>query len=68
MKMGSKKKVEKIATRGEIYQCPSCGYPDGFHVSFRLNQTGAKGEVFLICPGCHSRFRLGWMISMAGSN
>ena len=62
MEMGAKKEIGRIEAKGEIYQCPSCGYEDGFHVSFRLNPGEPKGEVFLICPSCHSRFVLGWKV------
>jgi hypothetical protein len=65
MEMGSSKEIGRIEPQGEIYQCPSCGYRDGFHLSFRLNQEALKGEVYLICPGCHSRFRIGWKISVS---
>jgi len=64
MEMGSKKEVKHIEPKGEIYKCPSCGYEDGFHVSFRGNQEGSEGEVYLICPNCHSRFRTGWKITI----
>jgi len=62
MEMGSKKEVEVIETKGEVYECPSCGYQDGFHVSFKWDSGGSKAEIYLICPNCHSRFRIGWMI------
>jgi DNA-directed RNA polymerase subunit RPC12/RpoP len=65
MEMGSKKEIGRIEAKGEIYQCPSCGYQDGFHVSFRLKPGEPKGEVYLICPSCHSRFRMGWKISLS---
>ena len=65
MKMGSKKEIGRIKPQGEIYECPSCGYQDGFHVSFQFNQKASSGEVYLICPGCHSRFRIGWKVSLS---
>ena len=67
MKMGSSKKIGRIEPQGEIYECPSCGYQDGFHLSFRLNQEVSNGEVYLICPSCHSRFRIGWKVSVSPS-
>ena len=67
MEMGSSKEIGRIEPQGEIYQCPSCGYRDGFHLSFRFNQKTLKGEVYLICPSCHSRFRIGWEISVTPS-
>ncbi len=63
MEMGAEKEIKELESEGEIYRCPSCGYEDGFHVSFRFEEKNARGEVFLICPSCHSRFRLGWKIS-----
>jgi uncharacterized C2H2 Zn-finger protein len=65
MEMGSKKEIGKIEAQGEVYKCPSCGYEDGFHVSFRWKEKGTDGEVYLICPRCQSRFRVGWKISGA---
>jgi DNA-directed RNA polymerase subunit M/transcription elongation factor TFIIS len=65
MEMGSNKEIGRINPEGEIYKCPACGYQDGFHVSFQLNQETSEGEVYLICPSCHSRFRLGWKISVS---
>jgi uncharacterized C2H2 Zn-finger protein len=62
MEMGSKKEVKIMEPRGEIYQCPSCGYQDGFHISLKWNQDDSDGEIYLICPNCHSRFRIGWKI------
>ncbi len=59
MVMGSKKKINTIKPQGELYKCPSCGYKDGFHVSFKWKKNGSNGEIFLICPNCHSRFRIG---------
>jgi predicted RNA-binding Zn-ribbon protein involved in translation (DUF1610 family) len=58
--MGSKKEISTIELRGEVYQCPSCGYTDGFHVAFRWDAE--EGEIYLICPNCHSRFRTGWKV------
>lgn len=63
MEMGSSKEIGVLAPKGEIYACPSCGYTDGFHVSFRWNEGASEGEVYLICPSCHRRFRMGWQIS-----
>jgi len=62
MEMGAENKIKKLEPQGEIYRCPSCGYEDGFHVSFRFEPKSSSAEVFLICPNCHSRFRLGWKI------
>ncbi len=64
MKMGSKEAVEYIKPEGEIYTCPTCGYTDGFHVSFDINKDSGTGDVVLICPACHVRFRLGWSVKI----
>ena len=45
MEMGAEKEIERLEPKGEIYRCPSCGYEDGFHVSFRFGQKNAGGEV-----------------------
>ena len=65
MVMGSKKKIKGLKAQGELYKCPSCGYQDGFHVSFKWRKGSSDGEIFLICPNCESRFHLGWNISIA---
>ncbi len=65
MEMGSQKEIEKIDLQEEFYRCPSCGYTDGFHVSFKMGKADRKAEVYLICPSCHSRFRVGWKVSMS---
>ena len=65
MEMGSKKEGVPIERQGELYQCPSCGYTDGFHVSFRWNPKEDRAEVYLICPNCHGRFRMGWKIDIS---
>ena len=65
MVMGSEKRVKRLKAQGELYKCPSCGYEDGFHVSFLWGKKGGKGEVYLICPNCHGRFRLSWNISVS---
>ena len=62
MEMGAEGNIEKIEPKGEVRRCPSCGYEDGFHVSFRFETKGSSAEVVLICPNCHARFRLGWKI------
>lgn len=67
MEMGVRNEVGRIDPRGEVYQCPSCQYSDGFHVSFRWKDSGEEAEVYLICPSCHSRSRIGWMVSLPSS-
>ncbi len=67
MEMGSRDKVQNIKPEGEIYTCPSCGYTDGFHVSFKTVGNSRKAEIYLICPNCHSRFRLGWQVDLSST-
>ena len=63
--MGSKKGAKRLKAQGELYKCPSCGYQDGFHVSLKWSKKSSDREIYLICPNCHSRFRLGWSISVS---
>lgn len=67
MVMGARDAVEKINPQGEIYTCPACGYTDGFHVSFKMAEGKGQAEIYLICPQCHSRFRLGWRVDLPNS-
>ena len=67
MEMGTDDRIETIPAEGEIYACPSCGYQDGFHVSFRVVPGGGKAAIFLICPNCHRRFFINWQADLAGS-
>ncbi|MCX6340148.1 MAG: hypothetical protein NTX71_09565 [Candidatus Aureabacteria bacterium] len=62
--MGAAKKIMTIAPEGEIYRCPACGYTDGFHVSFSFKEKSESAEIYLICPNCHGRFRIGWGVRM----
>jgi hypothetical protein len=62
MIMGTQESIERIDPRGEIYTCPGCGYTDGFHVSFNLAGDRPEGELYLICPSCHRRYTVGWMV------
>jgi predicted RNA-binding Zn-ribbon protein involved in translation (DUF1610 family) len=64
MAMGAKEAVGDIERRGEVYLCPACGYEDGFHVSFQFAAKGRRAEIYLICPNCHRRFRIGWHVAM----
>ena len=64
MEMGTDKKIDPISPEGEIYTCPACGYTDGFHVSFKMVKGTNNAEVYLICPNCHKRFKLGWQVSL----
>jgi predicted RNA-binding Zn-ribbon protein involved in translation (DUF1610 family) len=68
MAMGTDERIDFLAPEGEIYTCPACGYTDGFHVSFKMMPTAEKAEIYLICPNCHSRFRLGWQVSLSQSD
>ena len=67
MVMGANNKVGKIKPEGEIYTCPTCGYTDGFHVSFKVAESKQKAEIILICPNCHSRFQLGWNVDLSNT-
>ena len=67
MEMGSRDKVQDIKPEGEIYTCPSCGYTDGFHVSFKVAGNTQKADIYLICPNCHSRFRISWQADLSNS-
>lgn len=60
MEMGSAEKIGHIDPKGEIYECPACNYKDGFHVSFNMEGDSGAGEIILICPNCHSRYKIGW--------
>lgn len=66
MEMGSREAVGRIEPEGEIYTCPACGYTDGFHVSFRVTGGVTQAEVYLICPSCHQRYRIGWRVQLEG--
>ena len=65
MEMGARQKVKKIEPEGEIYTCPNCTYTDGFHVSFKVGDNTRKADIYLICPNCHSRFRIGWQADLS---
>ena len=67
MEMGSKQQVEVIDPEGEIYACPSCAYPDGFHVSFKVSGKSLDADIYLICPNCHARFRINWQADLSAS-
>ena len=62
MEMGTKEKIIRIEPKGEVFACPACDYKDGFHVSFSWIEETSEGDIFLICPNCHRRFRIGWKI------
>jgi uncharacterized C2H2 Zn-finger protein len=64
MEMGTGEEISRIQPEGEIFACPACGYTDGFHVSFCLSEPASGGEIYLICPSCHRRFRIGWKVQM----
>jgi len=64
MEMGSADKVQEIRPEGEIYSCPACGYTDGFHVAFKA-AVNSRADIYLICPNCHSRFRIGWQADLS---
>jgi hypothetical protein len=43
-----------------------CDYKDGFHISFKGENSGRVG-VLLTCPACHSRFKTPWVLDLSGS-
>lgn len=64
MVMGTDNEITPIVPAGEIYTCPACNYKDGFHVSFQMDGATKKGQIILICPNCHSRFSIGWPVTL----
>jgi len=64
MEMGSREPIKSIDPVGDIYICPACNYEDGFHVSFSIKPHAQDGEIVLICPNCHARFRIGWKVTL----
>ena len=56
--------IISIKPEGNIRKCPVCGYNDGFHVSFEMEDGSKEGDIILICPNCHQRFRMGWRVRM----
>ncbi|MFH1861994.1 MAG: hypothetical protein ABH878_04195 [bacterium] len=61
--MSTSRKVQVLRIEDDFHRCPVCEYEDGFHVSFRRDQ-GNRVPIILICPECHSRFDVGWEISL----
>ena len=51
---------QKLPIKGRVYECPVCGYTDGFHVSF--DAIVERIKIILICPECHARFDPSWDI------
>ena len=64
MTMGKMVEISDVTPDEEFYECPSCGYSDGFHVALKMMSNGRQGEIILICPECHKRFRIGWPMTM----
>jgi len=54
-------KVQKLVVDGTVDTCPVCGYTDGWHVSFKVEDSVKM--IILICPDCHSRFNSDWNLS-----
>ena len=54
--------ITRIKREGDVRRCPTCGYNDGFHVSFQIEGSSKEGLVILICPNCHQRFQMGWKV------
>jgi len=49
--------VKKIEFKDEFKVCPVCGYEDGFHSMFKMEDNRTKW--FFICPDCHRVFDIG---------
>ncbi len=64
METNSTDEIISIKPEGNIRKCPVCGYNDGFHVSFEMKDGSKEGDIILICPNCHQRFRMGWRVHM----
>jgi DNA-directed RNA polymerase subunit M/transcription elongation factor TFIIS len=62
METAATDEIIDIKPEGNIRKCPACSYTDGFHVSFQIRDRSKEGEVVLICPNCHQRFRMGWKV------
>lgn len=62
MEMGAEKEIIVKKVEAEFYRCEVCGYTDGFHTSFK--EDGPETEIYLICPQCHQRYRVGWKINI----
>lgn len=62
--MTTERKLKSIDKDKEISECPSCGYKDGFHIGFLSPENSNTHEMFLICPNCHDRFKIGWGIKL----
>lgn len=54
--------IKDLEIKGTVDTCPVCGYTDGFHVSFKVEN--GKTRIILICPDCHSRFNPDWKIDL----
>ncbi len=64
MELNADPPIQAIKAEGEISTCPTCGYRDGFHVSFQIAANRSDGHIILICPDCHHRFQLGWQVKL----
>ena len=58
--MADSTKAKRLQVKDELHACPSCGYKDGFHVSFR--REGGSLRIVLICPQCSARFDIDWSV------
>ena len=50
-------KTIPVDMKEEFRSCPTCGYRDGFHSMFRMEDGVVKW--LLICPSCHDAFDIG---------
>jgi transposase-like protein len=49
--------INVLEMEEEFRVCPSCGYEDGFHSSFK--KEGNTTKWLFICPSCHKVFDIG---------
>lgn len=66
--MGVLEQIEQINPEDGLSTCPSCGYIDGFHVSFKKAADPAGWEIILICPQCHRKYAAAWRIQLDAAN
>ncbi len=52
--------LKKVKFTDEFKVCPVCGYEDGFHSMFKIEDNETKW--YFICPDCHSIFDIGFTV------
>lgn len=53
-------KVIEVEMKEQFRSCPTCGYRDGFHSMFEMDNGVTKW--LFICPSCHDTFDLGFTV------